>query len=174
MQASMYTRGQGAIAFNMPSPPRTPSYRNSMRTLHIYHPGSSESPYEFLKGLQSRYGRIQRAAICYRRENPRARAHQRQQQLQDNGGKSEMGWDCKVEFTTSDSATHAYNCLAQGPTPFVTNATPAVNILSSFVLDEEDSLVDLSQISNAQDSWTCSSPHAFHNIIQSGGSLNRK
>jgi hypothetical protein len=157
-----------------------PSLRAASKTLHIYCYNYSNTPYVFLQRLQLLYGRIQRAAICNHREKRVSGAYP-PQRLENGGLNTAISWILKAEFTTVERATNAYNGILNdtGSATASSNVPFGVDILSSFVLDEEDSLVDLSRVSNARDAvgLPCSSHMVFqtlHNTIQSGERHNSK
>lgn len=172
--------GHSAPAFNAPTHGRSPSLRTASKTLHIYCGNYSNTPYVFLQRLQSLYGRIQRAAICSHREK-RASGAYPPQRLDNCGLNMDISWILKAEFTTMESASNAYKGILNdtGSATVSSNVSLVVYLLPSFVLDEDDSLVDLSQVSNARDAvgLTCSSHTAvqtIHNTIQSGEHRNSK
>jgi hypothetical protein len=173
MEHSLPMSGHIAPAFNTTNRVRSPSVRAALKTLHIYCHDHSNTPYAFLQRLQSLYGRIQRAAISDHR-GKRATGAYPQQRVANRGLNSGVYWILKAEFTTLQNAANAYSGILSDP-----GSGTVAYFHFAFVLEEEDSLVDLSQVSNAQDAGrTTSSSHMMfqnlHNTIQSRERLNSK
>jgi hypothetical protein len=176
MQYSLPMNSHNSPAFKPPTDGRSPGFRAASKTLHIYCYDRSTTPYIFLQRLQLLYGRVQRAAIGNHREK-RASGGYPPQRLNICGLNTDVPWILKTEFTTVVSASNAYNGILSSAT-ISSNVPLMVYLISSFVLDEDDVLVDLSRVATGDVVGLPDSLHAAfqtpHNTIQLGERHNGK